>query len=44
MVKKGTKKQVLDWIPSAFDEADLKKAKKEGSEEPCLADGRFSTG
>jgi hypothetical protein len=29
MAKKGTKKQVLDWIPSAFDEADLKKAKKE---------------
>jgi hypothetical protein len=30
MAKKGAKKQALEWIPSAFDEADLKKAKKEG--------------
>jgi hypothetical protein len=30
MMKKGRKKQALGWIPSAFDEADLKKVKKEG--------------
>jgi hypothetical protein len=30
MAKKGTKKQTLGWIPSSFDEMDLKKAKKEG--------------
>jgi hypothetical protein len=30
MAKKGTKKQSLGWIPSAFDDADLKKAKREG--------------
>jgi hypothetical protein len=30
MAKKGTKKQALGWIPSFFDDMDLKKAKKEG--------------
>jgi hypothetical protein len=30
MAKKGTKKQALNWAPLSFDEADLKKAKKEG--------------
>jgi hypothetical protein len=30
MAKKGTKKQALNWVPSSFDEVDLKKAKKEG--------------
>jgi hypothetical protein len=30
MAKKGTKKKTLGWIPSSFDEMDLKKAKKEG--------------
>jgi hypothetical protein len=30
MAKKGTKKQTLGWIPSSFNETDLKKAKKEG--------------
>jgi hypothetical protein len=30
MAKKGTKKLALNWIPSSFDEADLKKANKEG--------------
>jgi hypothetical protein len=30
MAKKGTKKQALGWIPSSFDDADLKKAKREG--------------
>jgi hypothetical protein len=30
MAKKGTKKQTPNWVPSSFDEADLKKAKKEG--------------
>jgi hypothetical protein len=30
MSKKGTKKQTLGWIPSSFDDTDLKKAKKEG--------------
>jgi hypothetical protein len=30
MAKKGMKKQTLGWIPSSFDETDLKKAKKEG--------------
>jgi hypothetical protein len=29
MVKKGTKKMALNWVPSSFDDADLKKAKKE---------------
>jgi hypothetical protein len=30
MMKKDGKKQALGWIPSTFDEADLKKVKKEG--------------
>jgi hypothetical protein len=30
MAKKGTKKQAPSWIPSSFDEANLKKAMKEG--------------
>jgi hypothetical protein len=30
MVKKGTKKMVLNWVPSSFEDTDLKKAKKEG--------------
>jgi hypothetical protein len=30
MAKKGTKKQAFDWIPSSFNDVDLKKAKKEG--------------
>jgi hypothetical protein len=30
MVKKGTKKMALNWVPSSFDDVDLKKAKKEG--------------
>jgi hypothetical protein len=30
MTKKGAKKQALGWIPSSFDEVDLKKAKREG--------------
>jgi hypothetical protein len=30
MAKKGTKKQTLGWIPSSFDDTDLKKVKKEG--------------
>jgi hypothetical protein len=30
MVKKGDKKMALKWVPSSFDEPDLKKAKKEG--------------
>jgi hypothetical protein len=30
MAKKGTKKQTLGWIPSSFDETNLKKTKKEG--------------
>jgi hypothetical protein len=30
MAKKGTKKLALNWVPSYFDEADRKKAKKEG--------------
>jgi hypothetical protein len=30
MDKKGTKKLALNWVTSSFDEADLKKAKKEG--------------
>jgi hypothetical protein len=30
MAKKGTKKLAPNWIPSSFNEADLKKAKKEG--------------
>jgi hypothetical protein len=40
MAKKGTKKQALNWVPSSFDEADLKKAKKEGFL-PELAAVRF---
>jgi hypothetical protein len=30
MVKKGDKKMALKWVPSSFDEPDLKKAWKEG--------------
>jgi hypothetical protein len=30
MAKKGTKKQALRWIPSSFEDADMKKAKREG--------------
>jgi hypothetical protein len=30
MVKKGMNKQALGWIPSFFEDADLKKAKREG--------------
>jgi hypothetical protein len=30
MAKKGTNKPALGWISSSFDDADLKKAKKEG--------------
>jgi hypothetical protein len=30
MVKKGAKKMALNRVPSSFDDADLKKAKKEG--------------
>jgi hypothetical protein len=30
MAKKGTKKLALNWVPLSFDEADLKKAKKDG--------------
>jgi hypothetical protein len=30
MAKKGMKKKAPNWISSSFDEADLKKAKKEG--------------
>jgi hypothetical protein len=30
MTKKGTKKLALNWVPSSFDDADLKKAEKEG--------------
>jgi hypothetical protein len=30
MAKKGAKKQAMGWTASAFMEADLKKAKKEG--------------
>jgi hypothetical protein len=30
MAKKGMKKQTLDWIPSSFNQTDLKKVKKEG--------------
>jgi hypothetical protein len=30
VAKKGMKKQTLGWIPSSFDDTDLKKAKKEG--------------
>jgi hypothetical protein len=29
MAKKGMKKQALGWIPSSFDDTDLKKAKRE---------------
>jgi hypothetical protein len=28
IAKKGTKKLALNWVPSSFDEADLKKAKR----------------
>jgi hypothetical protein len=30
MVKKGDKKMALKWVPSSFDEPNLKKPKKEG--------------
>jgi hypothetical protein len=30
MAKKGMTKQALNWVPSSFDEVDLKNAKKEG--------------
>jgi hypothetical protein len=30
MAKKGTKNPALNWVPSSFDDADQKKAKKEG--------------
>jgi hypothetical protein len=30
MEKKGDKKMALKWVPSSFDEPDLKKAQKEG--------------
>jgi hypothetical protein len=30
MVKKGTKKMALNWVPLSFDVTDLKKAKKAG--------------
>jgi hypothetical protein len=30
MVKKGGNKMVLNWVPSSFEESDLKKAKKDG--------------
>jgi hypothetical protein len=30
MVKKGDKKMALKWVPSSFDEPNLKKVKKEG--------------
>jgi hypothetical protein len=30
MAKKGMKNQALIWVASSFDEADMKKAKKEG--------------
>jgi hypothetical protein len=30
MVKKGDKTMALKWVPSSFDETDLKKAKNEG--------------
>jgi hypothetical protein len=29
MAKKGMKKQALGWIPSSFEDANLKKAKRE---------------
>jgi hypothetical protein len=29
MAKKGMKKQALGWVPSSFDDTDLKKAKRE---------------
>jgi hypothetical protein len=28
MAKKGTKKQALNWVPSSFDEADLKRPRR----------------
>jgi hypothetical protein len=30
MVKKGNNKMALKWVPSTFEESDLKKAKKDG--------------
>jgi hypothetical protein len=30
MVKKGGNKMALKWVPSMFEESDLKKAKKDG--------------
>jgi hypothetical protein len=30
MVKKGGNKMTLKWVPSSFEESDLKKAKKDG--------------
>jgi hypothetical protein len=30
MVKKGSGKMALNWVPSSFEDADLKKLKKEG--------------
>jgi hypothetical protein len=30
MVKKGGNKMALKWVPSLFEESDLKKAKKDG--------------
>jgi hypothetical protein len=30
MVKKGSNKMALKWVPSSFEESDLKKAKKDG--------------
>jgi hypothetical protein len=30
MAKKGTKKKALGWIPSSFNDTDMKKAKREG--------------
>jgi hypothetical protein len=30
MVKKGGNKMALKWVPSSFEESDLKKAKKDG--------------
>jgi hypothetical protein len=30
MVKKGSNKMALKWVPSSFEESDMKKAQKEG--------------
>jgi hypothetical protein len=30
MVKKGSNKMALKWVPLTFEESDLKKAKKDG--------------